>query len=130
MTNKNLILWASPLLRLGFGLLFLVSGVLKFLNLEGTSQFIASVGIPLASIFAFLVAIVEVVGGIFLLLGLWTRWTSLWLAIFLLIILLVIQVPSFVKTGVPTNLLNVFALFLGLLALSCLGTRKWCLVRD
>lgn len=61
------------LFRLTVGWVFLQSGWGKLHNLEGVTQFFASLGIPAAHLQAPLVAGIEFGGGLLLLLGLATR---------------------------------------------------------
>ena len=70
--------WA-PLLaaRVTVGWVFLQSGWGKLHNLEGVTQFFASLGIPAPQLQAPLVAGIEFAGGLLLLLGLATRFTAL-----------------------------------------------------
>ena len=69
--------YAILLLRLSLGLLFLAHGLLKLLvfTLPGTAQFFASVGLP--GFMAYLVAPAEIVGGLMLIMGLYTRWVAI-----------------------------------------------------
>ena len=68
-----------PLLaaRLTVGWVFLQSGWGKLHNLEGVTEFFASLGIPAPHLQAPFIAGIELSGGILLLLGLATRFTAL-----------------------------------------------------
>lgn len=74
-------------LRVALGLIFIWAGGNKLWGLisgsEGTINFFASLGIPAPTFFAWLVGIVEFVGGIFLVIGFLIWWSSLLLAIIL-----------------------------------------------
>ncbi|GAA4207433.1 DoxX family protein [Streptosporangium oxazolinicum] len=63
--------YALLLARIALGVIFLVHGAQKFLTsgLTQTAGFFESVGIPLAAVVAPAVAVLEVVGGIALILG-------------------------------------------------------------
>src|SRR3989344_3484842 len=74
--------------RLAVGIVFLVHGVGKLLNagpiplgLSAFSGFLESLGVPAASFAGLLVALIETVGGLLILLGLWTRMAALGTAI-------------------------------------------------
>ena len=60
---------APLLLRIGVGLIFIYAGWGKLTGIEGTQQFFGNIGIPLAGIMAWVVAVVEFVGGIMVLVG-------------------------------------------------------------
>lgn len=74
--------WGLLALRVVVGLFFVLHGVMKFMNLGGTSGFFGSLGIP--PWFAYIVAAVEVLGGLALIVGLWTRWAGYLLALIML----------------------------------------------
>ena len=69
--------YAALLLRLALGGMFLAHGLLKFLvfTLPGTAGFFESVGFPGWT--AYIVAPAEVLAGVALIAGLWTRWVAL-----------------------------------------------------
>jgi len=71
--------------RLLFVALFLPAGIGKLTGFEGTVGYIASVGLPLPTAGAALALVVEIVGGVALLLGLQTRLAALVLAGFTLV---------------------------------------------
>lgn len=65
-TNSGLFL-----VRLGLAAVFIISGWSKFMDIAGTTAFFSRIG--LVSLFVYLVATVEFLGGIAMLLGVWTR---------------------------------------------------------
>ncbi len=66
----------APLpIRVMAGIAFIIHGLPKFENLQGTQGFFASVGIPAE--LALLIGLLEVIGGILLILGIVTRITSI-----------------------------------------------------
>ncbi|MDR6552894.1 DoxX family protein [Paenibacillus qinlingensis] len=72
------------ILRLILGITFFVHGVSKFQGgIENIAGWFSSIGIP--SYMAYIVALIELIGGIALILGLGTRWVSAILAILLVI---------------------------------------------
>jgi putative oxidoreductase len=75
--NSNSSDYAALVLRLALGGMFLAHGLLKFLvfTLPGTAGFFASVGFPGWT--AYIVAPAEVLAGLALIAGLWTRWVAL-----------------------------------------------------
>jgi putative oxidoreductase len=71
--------------RLLLSAMFILAGFAKFGNLEGTAGYIASQGLPLPGLLAFLTAALEVIGGVMVLVGFHARWAALALALFTLL---------------------------------------------
>ncbi|WP_291015264.1 DoxX family protein [Hydrogenophaga sp.] len=71
--------------RLLFAAVFLPAGISKIGGFEGTASYIASVGLPLPALGAAIAILVEVLGGLALIVGLGTRWVALVLALFTLV---------------------------------------------
>lgn len=96
MNTKKLSKYAPFVLRLGLGIVFAVHGYQKMFvqGFDGVAEFFASVGIPAAMFFAYVVTILELVGGIMLIVGLLTRWTSTLLAIDMIVALLVVHAQN------------------------------------
>ncbi len=82
--------WATLPLRLTLGILFLVGGIMKIfvMGIPNVAGFFESLGIPIALFFAWVVGIVELVGGLMLILGLFTRQSALLLSVIMLVALL------------------------------------------
>lgn len=79
---------ALLLLRIGVGLVFIVAGWGKLTGIEGTQGFFGNLGIPLAGLMAWVVAITEFVGGLMVLFGAYIRIPAVLLAIIMLVALL------------------------------------------
>ena len=75
----------SLLGRLLLASLFLPAGISKLTGFSGTVGYISSVGLPLPELGAALAAIIEIVGGIALIVGFGTRSAALVLAVFTLV---------------------------------------------
>lgn len=77
MNEQNRIAYAALTLRLSLGVMLLAHGLMKVLvfTLPGTAQFFGSVGFP--GWLAYVVVVLEIGGGILLLLGVATRVTAL-----------------------------------------------------
>jgi putative oxidoreductase len=71
--------------RVLLALMFILAGYSKFTGLEGTAGYIASKGLPLATLLAFGAATLELVGGLALALGLQARVAAGALALFTLV---------------------------------------------
>ena len=75
----NFRFWSLTLLRVFLGGLFAYHGALRLLvpaNLAGSLSYFAQVGIPFAQPSAYIFGIVEVVAGMLLLVGVFTRWSA------------------------------------------------------
>ena len=68
--------------RILLGLIFVMSGFGKIAGFAGTAAYIASRGLPLPEVLAALTIVVELGGGLMLLVGLFSRWAGLGLALF------------------------------------------------
>jgi len=68
--------------RILLALIFITSGFGKIAGFAGTAGYIASKGLPLASVVAALTIVVELGGGLAILFGFATRWAALALAVF------------------------------------------------
>ncbi len=71
--------------RLLLALLFLPAGISKIGGFAGTVGYIGSVGLPMPSFAAALALVVEIAGGLALIVGFGTRWAALALALFTLV---------------------------------------------
>ena len=69
--------YAALVLRVSLGVMFIAHALLKILvfTLPGTAQFFGSVGLP--EWLAYPVTVMELVGGVMLIAGIWTRWIAL-----------------------------------------------------
>lgn len=79
-TRRNLI---SLISRVLISALFLMSGVNKILHPVATQEYMASYGMPLTGLFMLAAIVVELGGGLSVLLGYKARWGATALAIFL-----------------------------------------------
>jgi len=123
MNNKDFSKYsdlALLLLRLGVGLIFVVAGWGKLTGIEGVQEFFGNLGIPMAGIMAWVVAIVEFVGGLMVLFGIKIRIPSLLLAFVMVVALLT------TKLGGEFSAARLdIMLLLTSLALAILGSGKY-----
>ena len=70
--------------RVLLALMFILAGFSKLGNLEGTAGYIASGGLPLASVLAVVVGLLELLGGLAIAVGFHARWAALALGLFTL----------------------------------------------
>jgi putative oxidoreductase len=73
-----------PTARAALGALFLISGILKIVGFAGVAAWMASAGLPFASVLLAITIAIEVGGGAMLVTGLGARWAALGLALFLI----------------------------------------------
>jgi putative oxidoreductase len=79
---------ASTLLLIGrilIGILFLVAGVMKAMNLAGTTAYMTRLGFPAPELMAYLSTIIEVGAGVLLIIGWQTRRVAWLLVLYVLI---------------------------------------------
>lgn len=71
--------YAAFILRISLGSMFIAHALLKLLvfTLPGTVQFFTSVGLP--GVLAYIVFVAELIGGLMLITGCYSRWASLML---------------------------------------------------
>jgi putative oxidoreductase len=73
----------STIIRVVFGILFLAHGISKFqMGLGNVEAWFGSIGVP--GVFAYIVAFCELIGGVMLIVGLFTRYVS---AVFIVVLL-------------------------------------------
>ena len=71
--------------RVLLALMFVLSGFGKLTGIEGTAGYIASAGLPMATALAVIVGLLELFGGLALLVGFHARWAALALGLFTLL---------------------------------------------
>jgi putative oxidoreductase len=113
--------WGVLPLRLVVGLVFAAHGAQKLFSfgLAGTAGFLGSLGVPLPTVAAAGLIAVELLGGVALLIGAWTRAVAALLAADMLVAILTVHLRGgfFVPDGVEF----VLTLLGGCLALAGLG---------
>ena len=121
--------WGTLLLRIFTGLLFMFYGSQKLFGafggsgIQGFSDMLSTIGFPLVTFFAVLVAIVEFFGGLALILGFAARYASLFLSIVMLVAFIVVFPNGFTTWQVP------FILFWTLISLLFSGAGRYSLDR-
>jgi len=81
---KNLICWAPLLGRIGLSAIFLLSGINKVTHWEQTAQYMQAQGMPLVPLFLLGAIVLELVGGLSVLLGYKARLGAALLILFLI----------------------------------------------
>ncbi len=121
----NMKKWGLFLLRLSVGLIFIYHGWGKLTNIEATIGFFTSLSFPGAAFWAYLVALIEFLGGLAVVLGIWVRFAAKLLAIIMIVALLTVHM----KMGFAQSEL-VIALLGSTLAISMLGGGDWQWMKD
>jgi putative oxidoreductase len=86
---------APLVLRVALGLIFTMHGWQKFYGgVEGISGFIGSLGIPLPYFFAIVLIAVELIGGIMMILGVFTHWVSKSFVVVALVALFLVHIQN------------------------------------
>lgn len=115
--------WATIPLRVAIGIIFAAHGWQKFAGgLERVAGFFGSVGIPLPEVSAFVVAFVELIGGIGLIVGIFTRYWALLLSIIMIVAIFTVKLQAgLLGTGGRPGYELDLALLAGCLALMLTG---------
>lgn len=106
-------------LRIAVGVIFIVAGWGKITGIEGTQGFFGNIGIPAAGLMAWVVALVEFVGGIMVLIGLYIRVPSILLAVVMVVAIFTVKMG-----GEFSNMRIDITLLAMSLALFILGSGK------
>lgn len=72
------------IIRLYWGGLFVVTGVGKLMNIDHVASYFASLNLPAPLFFAYVIGIIELLGGVSLFIGLFSRLFSIVLAVLLI----------------------------------------------
>lgn len=106
-------------LRLTVAVVFIMMGWGKLQGIEGVEGMLSGLGFPAPLLFAYVLALVEFLGGIAILLGVYTRFFAKLLAFIMLVAFLTAHGGS-VKEG-----MSALAFFGSTLALAFLGGGEW-----
>lgn len=84
------------ILRVTVGLVFVIHGLQKLfvIRFAGVSQMLAAIGIPLPDVAAVALTLVEFIGGLLLIAGLFTRWAALLLAVDMAVALVAVHLRN------------------------------------
>lgn len=112
--NKDVALLVG---RIIIGALLAYAGWMKVTNIAGTIGFFAQIGFP--AFLAYFVAYAELIAGVFVAIGLWTRKSAMLLAIIMIVAVWVTRSGGAQMFGYPLSL------FAGFLILSGVGSGKY-----
>lgn len=111
------------ILRVVIGIVFVTHGVMKLNSIEMTAGFFSKIGIPAAGFFAWVVGLVETVGGVALILGLGTTVVTALLGIVMLVAIFSAKLSAGFISGYEYDL----TLLAGLASLLLQGSGKYSL---
>ncbi|MBI5220829.1 MAG: DoxX family protein [Candidatus Liptonbacteria bacterium] len=112
---------ALLLIRLGLAAIFLFHGIAKAIDLSGTAQFFSVIG--LNAPIAYLVIVIETLGGLAMFLGVWPRVAGIALAITMLGAMITVKFAKGFGGGWEFDLI----LFLAALAVALAGPGKYAI---
>ena len=112
-------------LRISVAVIFINAGWMKLHMIDQIATMFGGMGIPLAGVMAWVVALVEFVGGIAILLGVYTKEVSKVLAFTMLVALLLAHRSGPLQAATPA-----LAMLGSTLALAGVGAGKWRLVKN
>ena len=121
---------APLVLRVATGLIFAMHGWQKLAGgVDGVAMFLGGMGFPIPMVMAVLLIAAELIGGILLILGVWTHWVAKVLAFVALIALLTVHATKgfFVSEGGFEFILLIFA---ASVSLAISGPGKWALGKN
>ncbi|MFH1770264.1 MAG: DoxX family protein [archaeon] len=105
--------WATIPLRIILAFLLIMPGYNKLANLAGTAGFFEGLGVPIAIVFALLVGLIEFVGGIMVLIGLFTRYVVALQAVVMVFAILLAHLSGGYEKAALVLLLTVSLMFSG-----------------
>jgi len=102
-SNKATTSWGYTVLRVVIGTVFFMHGWQKLtvMGFDGVAGFLGAVGVPMAGLAAVVVTLVELLGGLALIVGALTRWITVPLAATMTVAILTVHLPNgfFVDQG-------------------------------
>lgn len=114
---------ALLLIRVALALVFIVHGWAKLADLSGTVGFFGSIGLP--AFLAYVVAAIEFLGGIAMLLGVFTGWAGILLALVMAGAIATVKLKAGFVGGYEFEL----TLFLAAIAVSLVGPGMYTVKR-
>lgn len=127
MKNSEKHMIGHTLLRVAIGLMFIVTGFNKVTGIDGVVGMLTGLGFPAASMFAWILALSELIFGALIFIGYKTKYTTWPLAFVLLIAELTVVLPN---SGIGSNnsFFHLIAIA-GLITIALTGPGKWALTK-
>lgn len=128
MKCKNCRDWILLVVRLLIGLLFIMTAIAKFSDIAGTASYISTTWLPAPTFMAWASAIIELLGGLMLILGIHAGGGAVILAVYLVVVTFTFHF----KLGDQAQMTHFFknlAIIGGLLGVYSSGGGKFTLVK-
>lgn len=113
--------YAPVPLRLAMGIIFSVAGYTKLVGIAGTIEYFAKLGFPIPVVTAWFITLLELGGGIALILGLFVRYLGLLYTIEFIVAAFWVKLPMQGYAAARLDLM----LLAGAAALYFLGAGRW-----
>ncbi len=118
--------------RILISIIFILSGLGKFVEFNANLQFMAAKGMTMAPFFLTVAAIIEIVGGLSILLGFFARWGAALLILYLIPVTGIFHdfwmaSDPLVRQMEMIDFLKNLAIIGGLCYVLAVGAGKWCL---
>lgn len=125
--------YAPVLIRMFLGIGFVAAGTMKLLDIPGMTQMFATMFGSMALPLLVLVGMVELLGGLALLLGVWARISALVLSVVMLVAMVVTwNIQPLGLFGAIAQVFGMvpFAYLVMCIAIALRGAQKWALLPD
>ena len=121
------------ILRIGLGVLFFGSGLMKliFPGISGITQMLSGIGIPVAGFFAWILILVELIGGLALISGYLYRVFAILLGIIMIVAIFTVQLKTFAQDfPAQMQFFKDLGILVGLVSITFTGPGCWCLGKN
>ena len=112
--------------RIGLSAIFIMGGWSKITGFAGMVAYAASMGVPFAELAIVIAIVVELIGGLMLLVGYKTKWAALAIAVFLVPVTFIFHGNFADQTQMMAFMKN-FAIFGGMLYVAAAGAGRYSL---
>jgi putative oxidoreductase len=125
--ENNTHMIGHTLLRVTIGLMFVFAGFKKVMGIDGVVGMLTGIGFPAATLFAWILALSELIFGVLIFIGFKTRYTTWPLAFVLLVAWMTVIIPN-QGIGSTSSFFHLIAIA-GLITIALTGPGKWALTK-
>lgn len=128
MATKDMQMIGHTLLRVFIGLMFVLAGFKKVTGIDGVTGMLSGLGFPAAVFFAWVLALAELVLGLFVFAGFKTKYAAWPLAFVLLVAEVLVVIPG---AGIASSnsFFHLIAIA-GLVTIALTGPGKWAITKE